>query len=173
MLQFNYKWFVTALLVSIFGIVEAKTLQVSVKLTSIVVKKTSEKDGDELYFGINEYSNKKISSYTRMPAFPSYWKSQNLSQLKDQLLWHEKIQDGEAVQLVISLLEHDLPPWNLDDHIGTVKLLFRNDQGKIYYKWSIPNLRDHNESIQARNGTFILKGDKSEYHLKLNVIAHS
>ena len=86
-------------------------------------------------------------------------------------LWEGLLQNKEAIQLVVSLIEQDMPPWDLDDHIGSVKITLANDNGKLQTKYSIPNFQDQPEVIQpnSKYPLFILKGDGSQYKVAFEV----
>ena len=149
----------------------AKDLKVNVQLKKIVVEALSEKHGDELYFSVTKYSNKKESTQKRIPMFPTHWLSKNLDTIKNIKLWEDTIQKDEAVQLIISLIEHDSPPWDLDDHIGSVKVTLVNKKGKLKIDWSIPNLSDQTEvtKLKKNSPSFILKGDGGRYKVIFDV----
>lgn len=147
--------------------VRAENINVTVKLNSIVAINQSESGGDEVYFTATQYSNKKNPDTVRIPMFPQYWLTQDLQQISEMILWKDTLVDTEVEQVIFSLIEHDAPPWNVDDHIGSVKVTFRNEEGKIHYKWSLPDYKDQPEVVVSKQtpGTFTLKGEQSEYKI--------
>jgi hypothetical protein len=110
----------------------SKNLEVVVKMVDIVVEKTADKDFDDLFFNITQYSNLKVESESRIPEFPKHWLSKQLSSLKNVILWRGKIEAGETLQLVLSLMEQDSPHWDPDDAIGAAKVI-------LLSKWATEN----------------------------------
>ncbi|PCH56917.1 MAG: hypothetical protein COC15_02270 [Legionellales bacterium] len=120
---------------------EDKKLTLNLVLSSIKAEKTSETRGDELYFSITQYSSEKDAKQELIPTFPTYWLSKNLSQIKNVPIWKTDLALGEEVKLIISLLEKDAPPWELDDHIGSVQLKVSNVDGNLEYMWELPDFK--------------------------------
>ncbi len=133
----------------------AKLLHPEVYLDKIIGHESGEKEGDELYLSVAEFHSDGTSQAYTVPGhfversthygstFPPspprhptlYWNSGQLSQISKLKLWDKPLMDGDAVEIVISLIEHDLPPWDLDDLIGTIKLRLRNEKGRLYVQW--------------------------------------
>ena len=149
-----------------------KELNISVNVQELSVEKLSEKYGDEIYFSVVQYSNKKPAKQFRIPEFPSYWKFKYFEKIKGINLWQGSVQNNETTQLVISIIEQDSFPLDLDDHIGSVKVTLINKNGKLQVKWDIPNLRDQAEVLQLENNSplFVLMGDYSKYKISFKVI---
>lgn len=168
--KFN-KLFVVLLLTFMCNGVYAKTLQVAVKLMNIEARKMSEADGDELYFSVTEYSSTAVPVISRIPHFPTYWLAKQLPAVKDVSLWEGTIKDSESVLLIFTLLEQDLPPWNSDDHIGSVQVKLTNQDGILKSKWGKPSFKDQPKIIQSEVGVpkFTLFGNNSEYALLFKV----
>lgn len=132
-----------------------------------VVKSSGQFSGDEIYVNITEYSSVDKPSMHRVPEYPSHWLSKYIDKVKDIVLWQKPIQDGESVELIISVVESDAPPWDVDDLIGSVKLKVYIEKGKLEQEWSIPN-----KSIvksEAERGHFTLTGDGAEYKISLKL----
>lgn len=144
----------------------AGDIPVAIKLSHISATKVSEGSGDEVYFSVTHYSNQKGNDHQRIPMFPTHWLSQHLSQIKDIPLWQQTLSDGEAVQIILSLIEHDSPPWNVDDHIGSVKVTLKNHDNRLEAVWGQPDFKDKTPVEQSGSNSepdFILKGNASEY----------
>jgi hypothetical protein len=109
---------------------------VTLKLNAIEKFKSTEKRGDELYFHITEYSSLSAPVHRLVPEYPINWLSDYLSDVKNTTLWERSLREGEAVELVLSLTERDVPPWNLDDLVGTIKVKFRHDGNALVQEWS-------------------------------------
>lgn len=143
-------------------------MPVRIDLTEIKVVKTTESGGDELYFSVTEYSSLDRPHHYLVPNFPTHWLSDQLSQITDVELWSKKLKQNESVEVLISLLERDAPPWNVDDLIGTVKFRISYVDGELKRESSIPNLKDTQRSADSKN-EFVLIGDGGEYNIRLNV----
>ena len=149
----------------------AKNIPVSVELVEIKAKALGEKGGDEVYFTVTQYSSVRGSAQTRIPMFPTHWLSKHLSQLKKVSLWQGEVGEQESIQLVLTLIEHDVPPWNVDDHLGSVKLNLMQEQGRLKSKWGIPNYQDQTKISTGDNLTYDFQGPDGEYQVtfKLSV----
>lgn len=144
------------------------TVHPKIELLRIKAIQTTEKNGDELYFGITVYGTKKKPYRYQIPKYPMYWASQKLNNLSKVSLWQGVLDDGESVNLVISLMEQDTPPWNTDDLIGVISVHMKNQQGKITYSWRMPNRVDPVVTVTSKYGPaqkFELLGDSSRYEL--------
>tara|TARA_R110002110_G_scaffold115322_2_gene286022 strand:+ start:5152 stop:5718 length:567 start_codon:yes stop_codon:yes gene_type:complete len=147
---------------------EQDKLNVVVKLDSIKKTQAQEESGDELYFSITEYSSTKTSDHYQVPDFPTHWLSSYLDQVKNVNLWEKELQPNEAVQLIISLVERDVPPWNVDDLIGSLKLKVKWENNQLTKEWSIPN-QDNTAREPDTTNTFKLTGDEAQYKITLKV----
>lgn len=157
---------ITLLFVSLS--IQAKTFNPSLRLLKVEQVKLSELEGEELYLHVTEYYSGGESESKTIPEHPSFWPSDHLANVTEVPVWDHKLKEGESVSLIISLMEKDFHPWNLDDLIGTVKLRIRNANGELETNWSIPNSPDTGESINTKFGPgkkFTLVGDGSRYIL--------
>src|SRR5690606_15255973 len=111
--------------------------------------------------------NEKPRHY-EVPEFPLHWLSKYVDKLSNVLLWEKVVEDEQGVSIVLSLIERDAPPWNLDDLIGSVKLKLKNEKGKLTKEWSIPN-KNVTHRLSDDDNVFILTGDGGEYHIALEV----
>lgn len=141
----------------------AQTDNLSVKLQAIEKIHSQELSGDELYFTITEFPVGKPPSYYQIPSFPTHWLSAHLGNIKDIVLWKKSVQACENIDVIFSLVEKDLPPWNLNDDLGTVELKVRCDNGQVKANWSVPNPKTA-ASIIDGGSAFSFTGNKAEYH---------
>ena len=149
-------------------LVHAMEDQLTLKLTHIERIKSTEERGDELYFSITEYSTKVHPRHYVVPAFPSHWLSDQLEKVNNIELWTRKLQEDEAVTVLVSLIESDAPPWNVDDLIGTVKLKAINHNEQIKTQWQIPNDK-YAKKLGGSDNSFSLTGDGGQYHISLSL----
>lgn len=155
---------ITAALAS--GTVFAKDL--SIKLDILERIHAQEKSGDELYFTITEFPEKKPPRNYRIPSYPTHWMSEYLKNVKNITLWHQSFETCEKTDVLISLVEADLPPWDVDDLLGSVELKITCDQGKMKTEWFIPN-KANTAAILNHEGAFSFTGEHSEYHTILKL----
>lgn len=155
-------------LLGTFGAYAKESTNLVVKLDSIVKIHSQEERGDELYFSITEYSNKQGSDHYQVPNFPTHWLSSHLSQVDDVSIWQKNMSNGEAIELIISLVERDVPPWNVDDLIGSIKLKLKFENNQLEKEWSIPNQANTSRVPDTKN-TFKLLGDEAQYTIVLKV----
>jgi len=150
--------------------VHAKTLYPTVSLLKIEEVKAQEAGGDELYLHITQYHSSGESETQTFPRRPTYWPSEHLDKIKNVKIWDNKLNKGESVEVIISLLEQDFHPWNTDDLVGTIKLRLRNDNGSLQSNWSMPNRADAPDTVNTKYGLaqrFTLIGDHHKYVLYL------
>lgn len=146
----------------------AEPVKLVLKLEAIEKLQAQEDQGDELYFNITEYSSVDRASHYQVPDFPTHWLSAYLENVKDVAIWEKEVKDGESVELIISLVERDVPPWNVDDLLGSVKLKLKWNNNQLEKEWSIPN-KTNTRKIDEEVNAFSLTGDESEYHMVLKV----
>jgi len=146
----------------------AQSLHPQINLLSIRGIKTVEQQGDELYLTVTVYPSKGKSKHYHLPRKPQHWRSNNLKKVTKVPVWEGSLPESEAVTVIISLMEKDLPPWNTDDLIGSVRVHLRNNKGKLESNWSIPNRVDGPVSTMSQWGRterFELLGEDGQYHL--------
>jgi hypothetical protein len=132
-----------------------------------VVRTAEDLSGDQVYVNITEYSSMDKPTMHRVPEYPSHWLSKYIDKVKNIPLWNKPIKDAESVELIISVVESDAPPWDVDDLIGSVKLKVYIEKGKLEQEWSIPN----NAIVKKEGemGHFVLTGDGAEYKISLKL----
>ncbi|MBI2791971.1 MAG: hypothetical protein HYX61_08435 [Gammaproteobacteria bacterium] len=159
------KWVVTLTGIIIYCVqvpVYAQNEMLEVKLQSLQVVKTQEKYGDELYISVTEFPLNKKASHYQIPAFPSHWLSKYLHNVKDVVIWQKSLNQCEPVNLLISLVEEDLTPWNIDDTLGSVELKVECVNGKAVEKWVIPDPKNTTKTKDDGN-EFSFSGENAEY----------
>ena len=146
-------------------------VHVELRLSDIVSNIASEKSGDELYITVTDYSNFAKPGYSRIPSFPTYWLAKHLNSVSDIKLWEHNFNNGEASQIIISLIEHDMPPWNVDDLIGSVKVNIANRDGKLDIKWD-PSIYNNEAAVEQPikvSPNFVMKGQNSNYNVTFKI----
>lgn len=121
-------------------------------LLRIQTSQTTEKKGDELYLSILTFQSEGKPHHYQIPEFPLYWSSKSLDQIKNLKIWQNPLNPGEGVTLVLSLMEHDAPPWNSDDWIGSLKIQLRNNQGNLEMNWIVPNRAEGPVKVVSKFG---------------------
>jgi len=131
---------------------------------------------DELYLSIAVYPAQDTPYHFRVPSFPSYWPSTHIQQVQDVVLWTNTLAEQKSFMLVITLLEHDSPPWNNDDLIGIAKLKVRKINDVTYYQWLSPGTEiasTHQLSSGSLPGehtkVFDLQGEHGHYQMALKL----
>jgi len=120
----------------------AKDLPVTLKLAHIEAERTSLKSGDDLYFSVTTFSSKKRAVQHRFPMEPLHWLSNHLEQANNRLLWQDSLQEGEEIEVLISLMRQDNPPWDPDDVLGSVEVQLKNHKGVLVKRWGPAKLKD-------------------------------
>lgn len=143
----------------------AKDLKVNIQLVSINAIKLSESRGDELYLSITEYPIKLQPKMFRVPSFPLNWASKSLPEIKNINVWQGSLKDNESTLVIISLMEQDIEPFNVDDHIGSVQVKLVNKNGRLDALWGQPSFVDQPKVTQpdVKIPKFMLFGEDSQY----------
>jgi hypothetical protein len=167
------------LLAAIFSLfitlpVLAKDLTVALTASKIRAVKTQERSGDELYFDVAEYTKDGLQQFYRVPEKPIHLLSSRLDKIKDFKLWHNTIKEGEAVQVILSFIEEDYSPWDLDDLLGVMKLRMINKGGKLIIDWKMPNTTSRGLELNhdPKQRRFELTGSGANYQLDLRITAN-
>ncbi len=149
-------------------------LKISLQLFDLETIKASEKV-DELYMAVTSYPSKGRPMHRQIPAFPRYWLSTHLKQIKNLQLWKGSLREGDSVTVHLSLIERDAPPFNNDDLVATVLVKIMNSKGKLYTKWSMPNKGPAGKDVKVDTDItaklFDLQSDEAHYKGKFSVIA--
>ena len=147
----------------------------SIRRTTLILKKiqaikTSEKGGDELYFDVLEFGNDRKPKHFHIPTYPHHWPSFVLNKIKDIKLWQGALNKTGQVNLIVSLLEKDAPPWALNDLIGSFKITISLKDGIqqfILQKQGV-NFPEHEFSDKFQKD-LNLSGDDGEYQVSISM----
>ena len=142
--------------------------KVSLVLKKITAIKTSEKGNDELFFDVLEFGSNRKPKHFHVPSHPHHWPSFILNKIKDITLWQGALNEAGDVNIIVSLLEKDMPPWSLNDLIGSFKI---NITIKDKEPQFILAQQEVNYSASQFSGKFqkelILSGDDGEYKISI------
>ncbi|MGD9592321.1 MAG: hypothetical protein AB7V32_07365, partial [Candidatus Berkiella sp.] len=127
-----------------------------------------ESGGDELYFSVTEYPAKGSPKHYQVPSFPSHWLSKYLPNVKDIVLWKSSSSQCESADLLITLVEEDLAPWNIDDALGSVSLKVECINGKAVETWSVPDDKTASK-IPSKQGAFTFDGQGAKYQAQFSI----
>ncbi|MBT4964490.1 MAG: hypothetical protein HON32_09975 [Francisellaceae bacterium] len=158
--------------VSIADNAPISTHKFQLEVSALSVTKESESGGDEVYLSIVEYSNYGKSSYFRVPSYPTYWLAKHLKSVKKVRLWEHEFSNGEATQLIVSIVERDLPPWNVDDLIGAIKINLHQKDGALIVEWDPHHFQNEAKVDEKEPGkpVFVLNGNDSVYEISFDTI---
>ena len=124
---------------------------------------------DKLYINIATYSSTSGDSDYQIPEAPLHWDANYLEQVKDIVLWEKGMDDPEQMDIVLSLIENDIPPWDPDDLLGTVKLTIHAQNQHITAQWHADEdavaLTPRNHQLHE----YILVGDHGRYVIGLRL----
>ncbi len=140
----------------------AQTEQIAVKLKTLEVIRQQEKSGDELYISVTEFPTVGSPSHYQIPSYPTHWLSKYLTNVKDVVIWKKNLNHCEPIDLLISLVEEDFAPWNMDDSLGSVQLKVQCVNGKAVEQWTIPNSKDTSK-VSNDNNAFTFTGEGANY----------
>ncbi len=140
----------------------AQGQEISVKLKNLKMIQQQEKGGDELYISVTEYPAQGKPIHYQVPSYPTHWLSKYITNVKDVVIWKKTDAKCEGAELLITLVEEDFVPWNMDDSLGSVALKVECVNGKAIEKWSIPDQKTA-EKISNENGAFTFKGKGAQY----------
>ena len=130
----------------------SQSLHPTINLVNISAVTTAERQGDELYMSVTAYPSSGRPTHYVIPKPPLHWLSDHLEQINTLKLWDGRVAQGEAVTLIFSLIEMDVPPWNTDDLVGTIRVHIKNDAGQLTSSWSMPNRSDEPIIVRGSKG---------------------
>ena len=159
---------IACLFLSLPSFAASGPVKFQVNLLTIKAVNTGERGGDELYLDVTKFSVDGDHKHIRIPEHPMYWPSEHLEKVNNLSVWKGELVNGQSIELVFSLVEHDIPPWNVDDLIGTVRLKLMNDNGDLVSNWSMPNRATSSVSINTKHGKaerFTLTEDDHVYDI--------
>ena len=156
-------------LLSLSSMVYAQSSEeITLKLKSLSVIKQQESGGDELYISVTEYPAKGTPVHYQVPSFPTHWLSKYLVNVKDIVIWKKNSVQCTPADLLITLVEEDFEPWNMDDSLGSVALKVECVNGTAVEKWSIPDQKT-TAKINNETGAFTFDGDGAKYRAQFTV----
>lgn len=121
----------SCLLCSFFVHASSATIYPTLILDSISQIKTSEKYGDEIYWVVTEFKSSRKNLQYMVPQSPVHWPAKALSSIRNLKLWEGKLSQGQSSILYLELVEHDASPFDVDDSIGSMRLVIKNDKGQL------------------------------------------
>jgi hypothetical protein len=143
---------------------------VEIWLDEIQIISEHDKMGDQLYFYVLENRKDQDLEDRTMPAFPFSYTKKNIKEFESVLLWRDEVAKNNQVDMTVSLLEREAPPWFQDDVMGIVSLNIKNDADKIKVKWK----NEENCSIDSTSKSDVKKitiqRDAGQYKIKLRVV---
>lgn len=134
---------------------------IQLKLKKLEAVQNQEQQGDELFFHITEFPEKSKPKHYYIPNRPAHWLSKHLDQVQNINLWQKSAQ-CENTEVLISLVEEDVEPWNINDLLGSVLLKVKCVDGKISKEWFIPDPNITMNSSMESN-VFQFQGKKAKY----------
>jgi len=149
----------------------AQDLKLTLTLDKIQINKLSEEGADEIYFSVVEFPSNGKGELKTIPEHPLYWSSEHVDKIKNLTLWNNSLKSGQSVEILVSLVEHDIAPWNTDDLLGAFKLQIKNDNGKLVTQWSGKNAKDEVSAVsgQDKQRVYTLVGEGGEYKLYVSL----
>lgn len=133
----RYMFSVVMVMIGLFsGWNKANANSVSLVMNQMKVIKPSERSGDELFFDLLVVSTHRKPFHVRVPSKPHHWPMFVLPKLKDVLLWKTQLAEGENIKLVISLIEKDAEPWDINDHLGSIRLYLHYPSKGLEYAYT-------------------------------------
>lgn len=149
----------------------AHTQPFCLRLSKVKLEKSQEKN-DEIYFLITSLHPQEKPTVQQIPTTPAAFNKTQLLAIKDIPLWQGKLEEKKAMTLLISTVEKDSPPWDLDDLLGVIKLEISNVDGKPYVSWSSKNSMKMQKPIaleKASQKVYKLHANQAKYTLELHL----
>jgi hypothetical protein len=120
----------------------AHAIDIHPTLTVVNLKANHSKNKVEhqLYLRVSEYDSNGITRTFTVPHLKLNWPNHPINHVDNLQIWGGALSDNQATSLVVSIMEHNAPPWKTDNLIGVLNLKLRNEQGKLLTQWAIPNV---------------------------------
>lgn len=155
-------------LLGITNLALAQASDITLKLKTLEVVQQQEEGGDELYISVTEFPSKGKPLHYQVPSFPTHWLSKYLTNVKDIILWKKSSEACEPADLLITLVEEDLVPWNMDDSLGSIELKVECQNGKAVQKWVTTDQRTANKLLD-KEGVFTFDGQGAKYRAEFSL----
>lgn len=166
MSHFRKKIIIVAL--SLISFIYAKPVEIW--LDEIQIISEHDKMGDQLYFYVLENRKDQDLEDKITPKFPFSYTKKNIKDFQSTLLWKDEIANNDQVDLTVSLLEREAPPWFQDDVMGIVSLLLKNDADKISIKWKNEEGCTINSTKDSKVKNITIQRDAGQYKIKVRVV---
>lgn len=144
-------------------------LHPKVLVESIKLITATEAGGDELYFVITEFNSRDENQQYTVPSYPVTWPSRSVDQINNLKLWSGNLYEGDETELLIEFIEHDMPPLNVDDSLGSIRIKFKNVKGKLETQWTDDeNATDvkNTKEGETNHREYTFTGDGGDYIIK-------
>lgn len=109
-------------------------------VVNLKAKPSKNKVDHQLYLRVGEYNSNGITRTFTVPHLKLNWPDHPINQVDNLQIWGGALSNNQATSLVVSVMEHNAPPWRTDNLIGVLNLKLRNEQGKLLTRWTIPNV---------------------------------
>ncbi len=138
---------------------------VKLSLKAIKPEKTQEATGDELYLDLLTYGEGQKPRHLRIPSKPHYWLSAMLQKVKDVPLLSASLKDKQSLTVIVSLMEKDTPPWNVNDLLGGFVLTLKRAGGVLYAISGVSEPEKRFKPLSAGIAPQVMAGGGAKYIL--------
>lgn len=157
----------------VFAVHKVEFIDAQLNLDKLECLSVSEQGRDELYFHITEINPQGKYRLHRVPeVHPEYWSVHKGSVLNNIPLYRLTLAEGEAVTLIISLMDSDLSKFNPDDLIGVAKVVVANKKHRLDVRWGLPNAnyQPNVKSVKKEQmPEYRMSGDGGDYVVSFSV----
>ena len=149
---------------------------ITLRLEKIKVIKSEEKNGDELFFSVTEIPKTpafgkqpfELPRHFQIPSYPTHWLSAHLQKVTDIILWKKTMKTCEPMDVLVSLVEQDNIPWDMNDLLGSFELKLRCERGQLTTEWVIPDTKNTSFTGTSKNA-FSFTGAKANYQTEFKL----
>lgn len=144
--------FAAAILLSFLGAAQAEPVHKTIYVQKIEAIETEESSGDEVYLLITELSPHSRNQQYTIPQYPVTWPSRALPQVANLKVWDGSLDKDEQSEVIVEVVEHDAPPFNADDSIGSARLKLKRINDRIEADWGSLHDDAEHQAVDSEQG---------------------
>lgn len=125
---------------------------------------------DKLYLTVTSYPDEEKPQFFRVPTYPATWPTRHITKITAFPLIAQTLKNNQSLTLVVGLHAQHILRWKIDEEIGVLQLLLKNEHGRLVGIWSMPNTAFTEKTEFGRSKTFEFQSQAgTRYKLSLEV----
>lgn len=145
-------------------------LEATLMLDSLDIKEQVSGLSSEIYFNLVERDAQGELSHKTHPLFPYSYTKANLTHFQPTVFWKDVLKKSDHIELNISMIERELPPWMQDELLATIKVSLKEHEGQLITLWDAQNygVLENNDATLMKQ-TILIKHPEIQYRVVMHV----